>query len=141
MKIKDVMSSDVVTVYPDTPVQQVAQVMQKHNIGAVPVCDESGIKGIVTDRDIVVRNVAHGTDPKSLCASDVMTSQIVTVTPSTDVRAVSKIMAEKQIRRMPVVEDNRVVGMVALGDLADSNGFFDVEASEALTEISKPNRW
>ncbi|MBC7765031.1 MAG: CBS domain-containing protein [Hyphomonadaceae bacterium] len=140
MKIKDVMTDQVIFVNPDTNVEQVAQLMQKYNVGSIPVCNADGVMGIVTDRDIVIRNVAHGTDPKTLKASDVMSTQVVTVSPSTDVRAVSKIMAEKQVRRLPVVDNNRIVGMVALGDLADSNGFFDMEASDALTEISKPNR-
>ncbi|WHH61727.1 CBS domain-containing protein [Petroclostridium sp. X23] len=137
MQLKDIMTSTVVYVSPDTPVEQVAQLMQKHNVGSIPVCDASGVKGIVTDRDIVVRNVAHGTDPKTLKASDVMTSQITTAWPGMDVREASKMMAQKQIRRLPIVENNTVVGMVALGDLA-VNPTYDTEASEALTEISTP---
>ncbi|MBZ4644652.1 MAG: hypothetical protein PWR27_921 [Petroclostridium sp.] len=138
MQLKDIMTSKVVYVSPDTPVEQVAQLMQKHNVGSIPVCDASGIKGIVTDRDIVVRNVAHGTDPKTLKASDVMTSQVTTASPTMDVREASRMMAQKQIRRLPVVENNMLVGMVALGDLA-VNPSFDTEASEALSEISTPS--
>lgn len=137
MQLKDIMTNEVVYVSPDTPIEQVAQLMQKHNVGIIPVCDASGVKGVVTDRDIVVRNIAHGTDPKTLKASDVMTSQVTTVNPSMTVAEASRIMAQQQIRRLPVVENNRLVGMVALGDLA-VNPQTDMEASEALSEISTP---
>ncbi|MGE4284337.1 MAG: CBS domain-containing protein [Clostridia bacterium] len=137
MQLRDIMTNIVVYVSPDTPVEQVAQLMQKHNVGSIPVCDQNGVKGIVTDRDIVVRNVAHGTNPKTLKASDVMTSQVMTANPNMDIRDASKMMAQKQIRRLPIVENNMVVGMVALGDLA-VNPNSDMEASEALTEISAP---
>ncbi|MDK2800241.1 MAG: hypothetical protein PWP27_2579 [Clostridiales bacterium] len=139
LQLKDIMTSKVVTVSPDTPIEQVAQLMQKHNIGVVPVVDDSGVKGVITDRDIVVRNVAHGTNPKTLKASDVMTSQVTTAAPTMDVSDASRLMAQKQIRRLPVVENNKLVGVVALGDLA-VNPAFDTEASEALSEISTPSR-
>ena len=137
LQLKNIMTSDVIYVSPDTPVDQVAQLMLKHNVGSIPVCDATGLKGIITDRDIVVRNVAYGTDPKNIKASDVMTSQVEYVSPNTSVDEVSRIMAEKQIRRIPVVENNQLVGMVALGDLA-VNQQFNMEASEALSEISTP---
>ena len=139
MQLRDIMTEDIVYVNTETTVEQVAQLMQKHNVGSIPICDETGtIKGIVTDRDIVVRNVAHGTDPKSLKVSDVMTSQITTGSPSMDVREASRMMAQKQIRRLPVVENNRLVGVIALGDLA-VNPQFEMEVSEALSEISIPS--
>jgi len=138
MQLKEIMTDKVVSVSPDTPVEQVAQLMQKHNIGSVPVCDNTGIKGIITDRDIVVRGVANGTDPKAIKASDVMTSQVTTANPTMDIREASKLMAHQQIRRLPVVENNMLVGMVALGDLA-VNPNFDMEASEALSDISAPS--
>ncbi len=138
LQIKDIMTSQIVYVSPNTTIEQVAQLMQKHNVGSMPVVDDGGIRGIVTDRDIVVRNVAHGTDPKSLKVSDVMTSQVTMADPYMNVTEASRLMAEKQIRRLPVVENNQLVGMVALGDLA-VDPRLDVEASEALSEISIPS--
>ena len=138
LQLRDIMTNDVVYVSPDTTVEQTAQLMQKHNIGSIPVCDSNGLKGIVTDRDIVVRNVAHGTDPKTLKVCDVMTSQITMGNPAMDVKEASQLMAHKQIRRLPVVENNQLVGVVALGDLA-VNPRLDTEASEALSEISTPS--
>lgn len=139
LKVKDIMSKNVAYVNPATTVTEAAQLMQKHNVGSIPVMDQSGVVGIVTDRDIVVRNVAHGTNPQSTPVKDVMTSHVTTATPEMDVNEVSAIMSRHQVRRMPVVENNRLVGIVALGDLATDTRY-DTEASEALTEISKPNR-
>ena len=140
LQLRDIMTNQVVYVSPYTPVEQVAQLMQKHNVGSIPVCDESGnIRGIITDRDIVVRNVAHGTDAKTLKASDVMTSQVTMAAPSMSVSEASRMMAERQVRRLPIVENNRLIGMIALGDLA-VNRRTDMEASEALSDISSPSK-
>lgn len=139
MKVRDIMTKNVAYVNPSSTVVEAAQLMQKHNVGSIPVMDQNGILGIVTDRDIVVRNVAHNKSPQSTPVSDVMTSQVTTVSPDMDVDQVSSMMARQQIRRIPVVENNKLVGMVALGDLA-TNARSDMEASEALTEISKPSR-
>lgn len=113
--------------------------MQKHNIGSVPVCEQNKLVGIVTDRDIVVRNVAHGTDPQNTRVKDVMTTQVTSATPDMDMNDVASIMSQKQIRRMPVVESNNLVGIVALGDMA-TNPSTDSEASRALSEISVPSK-
>ena len=139
MKVKDIMTKNVAYVNPGTNVVEAAQLMQKHNVGSIPVCDRSGVVGIVTDRDIVVRNVAHGKSPQDTPVSAVMTTGVKTVTPDMDTDEVSKIMAQNQIRRIPVVENKMIVGMVALGDMATDDRF-DMEASEALTEISRPSK-
>ncbi|HHW00025.1 MAG TPA: CBS domain-containing protein [Clostridiaceae bacterium] len=137
MKVKDIMTKNVAYVNPMSTVVDAARLMQKHNVGSIPVCDQNGVVGIVTDRDIVVRNVAHGNNPQSTTVKDVMTSQVVTATPDMDVKDVSEIMAKQQVRRLPVVENNMLVGIVALGDVA-ADTRFDMEASEALSEISRP---
>jgi CBS domain-containing protein len=137
MKVRDIMTKNVAYINPNSTVVEAAQLMQKHNVGSIPVCDQTGVIGIVTDRDIVVRNIAHGNNPQNTTVKDVMTASVTTATPDMDVDAISKIMAVNQIRRVPVVENNMIVGMVALGDVAADNRF-DTEASEALTEISRP---
>ena len=136
MKVKDIMTKEVAYINPDSNVVEAAQLMQKHNVGSIPVCDQSGVIGIVTDRDIVVRNVAHGNNPQNTPVRDVMTGQITTASPDMDVNDITQIMSQKQIRRVPVVQDNKIVGMVALVDVATDNRF-NMEASESLTEISK----
>ena len=137
MKVKDIMTKNVVYIDPDAPVTEAARLMQKHNVGSIPVCDKSGVVGMITDRDIVVRNVAHGTDPHTTSVKNVMTSRVATVTPDMDIDQVSNIMSKDQIRRIPVVDKNMLVGIVALGDLAVDNRL-DSEASDALTDISMP---
>jgi len=137
MKVKDIMTKDVAYVKPDASVFDTATIMQQNNIGAIPVCDQTGVVGMVTDRDIVVRNVITGADPKTTPVSNIMTTHVATVTPDTDVEELGQLMAQKQIRRIPVMESNTLVGIVALGDLA-ADRRFDTEASVALTDISKP---
>lgn len=139
MKVKDKMTKTVAYVNPDTNMVEVAQLMQKHNVGSIPVYDNGQVVGIVTDRDIVVRNVAHGKSPKDTKVQDVMSSQVTTVSPDMEIDEVTRIMAEQQIRRVPVVDNNQIVGMLALGDIA-SDFRFDMEASKALSEISRPSK-
>lgn len=139
LKVKDLMTHSVAFVNPNTPISEVARLMQKHNVGAIPVCDENGVMGIVTDRDIVVRNIAQGSDPQNTPVRDIMTTQVKAATPDMSAEEVTKIMAENQIRRVPVVENNKLVGIVSLGDVA-TNMQYDFEAAEALTEISRPSR-
>lgn len=136
MKVRDVMTDPAIYIDTEATVETAAKLMQQHNIGAVPVVDaQSALKGIVTDRDIVLRNIAIGYDPKTVKVSDIMTTGVASVAPDTDVRTASKLMSNEQIRRLPVVDNGRVVGLVAIGDLAVT-GSFTLEVSKALTEIS-----
>lgn len=137
MKVKDIMTKNVAYISPDCTVTEAAKLMQQHDVGSIPVCDTNGVVGVVTDRDIVLRNVVIGTDPQSTPVSNIMTTNVATVSPDTDVGKLSDIMSRNQIRRIPVVDNNALVGIVALGDLA-ADSRFDMEASEALTDISKP---
>jgi CBS domain-containing protein len=137
MKVRDIMTKDVAYVRPENSVFEAAELMQQNNVGAIPVCDNSGVVGMVTDRDIVVRNVIMGVDPKKTPVSNIMTTGVATVTPDTDVNQIGGIMSDNQVRRLPVVENNTLVGIVALGDLAVDERT-DMEASFALTDISKP---
>jgi len=139
MKVRDVMTKSVATVSPDTTIRDAAQIMQQHNVGSVPVVDATGLVGIITDRDIVVRNIAQGQDPLSTPVKNIMTSQVMTADPEEDVHTITRKMSTQQIRRVPVVENQKLVGMVSLGDIA-TTGMTNMEASEALTEISKPSR-
>ncbi|MGE5605376.1 MAG: CBS domain-containing protein [Bacteroidota bacterium] len=138
MKIRDIMTDDVAVVSPDSTVLEVAQLMQKHDVGAVPVCEGANIVGLVTDRDIVVRNIAHGKDPHQTPVKDVMTTQVKSANPEMSLSQAAGIMAAQQIRRLPVVDENRLVGMVSLGDLA-TKAKYDVELGTTLGEISLPS--
>ncbi|MGI6562774.1 MAG: CBS domain-containing protein [Clostridia bacterium] len=137
MKVRDIMTTSVAQVSPYTTVSEAARLMEKHNVGSVPVCSNDKIVGILTDRDIVVRNIAGGKDPRATKVEEIMSAEVTTVTPDTEVAQVGKIMAEKQIRRIPVTDNDRLVGMVALGDIA-VRGMYDAEVAQALAEISIP---
>lgn len=134
MKVKQIMTTDVSTVTPEDTVTKAASIMGQLNVGSVPVTDNNKVVGIVTDRDIVIRGVAKGKDPNQK-VSDVMTTNIKYVDPEMDVHTVADIMAENQVRRLPVVESDKLVGIVAIGDLAVEN-IFENEAGEALHNIS-----
>lgn len=137
MKVKDLMSKNVASVSPETSIEEVARTMKEMNIGSVPVCESGRVVGIVTDRDIVIRELANGKNPAALRVGDVMTYDISTVSPDTDVHDAVKIMSDKQIRRLPVIDNDRLVGMIAIGDMAVRSKLED-DAGEALSDISQP---
>lgn len=136
MLISDIMSPNVVSITPDESASLAARLLYRHNIGSLPVCGEDGqLRGIVTDRDIVLRCVAAESDPETTPVKEIMSKGIVTCSPEDDVRAATKLMSSEQVRRVPVVSDGKVVGMVALGDMAKTYTY-DMEASKALSDIS-----
>ncbi|WP_423798239.1 CBS domain-containing protein [Neobacillus sp. SAB-20_R2A] len=138
-QLRDIMTSNVVSVKETQTVQEAAALMSEYNIGAIPVVNNNKqIVGIITDRDITLRTTAQGEDAQTP-VSEVMTAQqIVQGTPEMDVHQAANLMAEQQIRRLPVVENGQIVGMVALGDLAVQNKYAN-EAEEALQSISTPS--
>ena len=140
MKVKEIMTTKVAFVNPDDKIVEAAKLMQKYNVGSVPVCEkDDSLVGIITDRDIVVRNIAAGNDPFSTAVSSVMTPAVQSVGPDAGMDEATRLMADYQVRRLPVVENSKLVGIVALADIATDNRV-DTEASEALAEISKPRK-
>lgn len=140
MKLKDIMTTQVATIGPDNTVLDAAKLMQAHNIGAIPVCQQDGkVLGIVTDRDIVVRNIANDGDPKTTQVEALMTKEVIFGAPTMEAEDAVGLMAEHQIRRLPIVQNDRLVGMISIGDLA-TRYRFTVEAGQALSEISEPSR-
>ncbi|MDR0380492.1 MAG: CBS domain-containing protein [Oscillospiraceae bacterium] len=136
MLVSELMSPHVVSIQQDELASSAARLLARHNIGALPVCAGDGrLRGIVTDRDIVLRCVAAESDPEQTRVREIMSRGVVGVAPGEDAREATRLMAERQVRRLPVVEDGRVVGMLSLGDLARHHRF-DMEASRALSEIS-----
>jgi len=137
MLIRDIMSPNVVSISPEESAALAARLLYRHNIGALPVCTADGrVKGIVTDRDIVLRCIAAESDPAATPIKEIMTKGVASISPNDDVRVGTRIMAKEQVRRLPVVSDGRVVGMVSLGDMAKTHSY-DMEASKALSEISE----
>lgn len=134
MKIKEIMTTDVRTVSANDSIAEAASIMKQLDVGAVPVIDNDILVGIVTDRDLVLRAVAEGKNAQE-SVSNVMTKNLTTVTPDMDVHKVADLMASKQIRRLPIVENNQLVGIVSIGDMAVED-IFENEAGEALHTIS-----
>ncbi len=136
MKLRDVMTNPVIRIHPDESVSVAARTLARYNIGALPVCGSDGrICGLVTDRDIVTRCLASGRAPAATTVRDVMTAGVVSAQPDMDTALAADLMGRRQIRRLPVVENGRLCGMVSLGDLA-LKGASTMDAAEALTEIS-----
>ena len=136
MKIKDVMTKHTITVGQDEPVTAAARLLKRDNIGAVPVCDDTGhLQGILTDRDITLRCVAAGADPAQTPIREIMSTGIFTVSPSDSTETAAALMGKAQVRRLPVCENGNLVGMLSLGDLACNCGC-DMEAAAALADIS-----
>ncbi len=123
MQLKDVMSRDVQVVQPDVSLAAAAAKMKLNDIGALPVCDGERLVGMLTDRDIVVRAIAEGRDPKKSPVREAMTPQIVYGFEEQDVREAAHLMEEKQLARLAVLNRaKRLVGIVSLGDLAAESG-------------------
>ena len=136
MEVSKLMSPNVITIAPDESAALAARLLSRHNIGVLPVCSDGGrLRGVVTDRDIVLRCVAAEENPAEVPVSSIMSKGVSTVSPSEDVRSASHTMAQAQVRRLPVVERGRLVGMLSLGDLAASQSC-NMEASKALSDIS-----
>ena len=137
MKVKDIMSKQIASVEAEDCVQKAAQVMKDHDIGSVPVCCEGKIAGIVTDRDIAVRTIAEGRDSKQQKVKEIMSPSPATGNPEMDVQDAARIMGQKRIRRLPILEDDSIVGIVSLCDIS-TEPTQEENAGEALKNISQP---
>jgi CBS domain-containing protein len=136
MKVRELMTRQVIRIHPEEPVEVAARTLTQYNIGALPVCGRDGqIYGMVTDRDLVIRCMAAGRNPGSMKVREVMTGQVVSAGPDMDTSAAAHLMGRQQVRRLPVVENGKLCGMVSLADLAGTEeGVMD--AADALTEIT-----
>lgn len=133
--IRESMSKDLVTISSSQSIQEAAELMSSQNVGSIPVVDGGQVKGVITDRDITLRSTAHGMSNDTKVA-DVMSSNLVTGTPDMSSEEAAQLMASNQIRRLPIVENNQLVGYVALGDLA-TDQMSNEAAGQALTNISE----
>lgn len=133
--IKELMTKEVECCTLLDNVYEVALKMKELNVGAIPIVDDDKLIGMITDRDIVVRGVAEK-HPGSTKVEDIMSKQIITVSPETTARDAAELMAKHQIRRLPVTEGKKLVGIVALGDLAVEK-ITDYQAGQALSDISE----
>ena len=136
MKLREVMTAPVIRIHPDETVAVAARTLERYNIGILPVCGGDGrLCGLVTDRDLVTRCLAAGRSPANTMVRDVMTAKVISARPDLDGAAAASLMGKEQIRRLPVVENGRLCGMVSLGDLAKQEET-SLDAGDALSDIS-----
>lgn len=137
MKLQQIMSKNPVTVRPEETAEVAARLMHRRNIGILPVCDQNGVlRGVVTDRDLVTRCMASGKLPSQTSIREIMTARVVTAEPDMDTTAATHLMGRKQVRRLPVLENGKLCGVVSLGDLA-VNPDCSIDTADALSEISE----
>ena len=135
MKVSDIMTKNVIKISPEESVEVAARTLTHYNIGVLPVCGYDGnLCGLVTDRDLVTRCLAAGKSPEATSVKEVMTGGVIAARPDMDTGAAAHLMGRKQIRRLPVVENGRLCGMVSLGDLANREEC-NPDAADALGEI------
>jgi CBS domain-containing protein len=134
-KVRDVMTTNVESCTTLDNVYEVASKMKELNVGVIPIVENGQVMGMITDRDLVIRGIAER-KPNSQKVTDVMSGHLVTVSPDASVEEAAQLMAQHQIRRLPVVENGQLVGIVSLGDLA-TNKYSDERAGSALSQISE----
>ena len=134
--VRDVMTPGVRTVSPAQSLADAAEVMKGEDVGSVPVVEEGRLAGIVTDRDIVTRAVAERRDPQTVKVEEIASRDLVTVEPEQDLDEALALMARHQVRRLPVVEEGRLVGMLAQADVALEAK--EKKVGETVEEISQP---
>ncbi|MBQ6799440.1 MAG: CBS domain-containing protein [Oscillospiraceae bacterium] len=136
MRIRDVMSGNVIAIGPEETVSVAARSLSRHNIGSLPVCTADGkLRGMLTDRDIVLRSVASNEDAGQQTVREIMTRRLVTVSPEDGLAQAAGLMAKERVRRLPVVSGGKLVGMVTTKDLLQAPGM-TMEAIRALEGIS-----
>lgn len=136
MKVRDIMTNPAIHVSPTESVEVAARTLAQYNIGILPVCGENGnICGLVTDRDLVTRCVAAGRSPAKTTVREVMTGQVVSAQPDMEANVAAHLMGRQQVRRLPVVENGKLCGMVTLGDLANKEESI-MDAADALSDIT-----
>ncbi|MEW6189623.1 MAG: CBS domain-containing protein [Actinomycetota bacterium] len=133
MWLKDMMTRRVVSIGPDSSVIEAAKRMGEENVGCLIVLEDEKLVGMLTDRDIATRVVGEGIDPQGCKVRDCMTREIVTAIPQTDILDAAKLMTKYEVRRLPIVDGQRVVGIVSIADIA-------AYAESILGEVSKSRK-
>lgn len=137
MKVRDLMTADPATLGPDATLGEAATLMKQEDCGSIPIVEDGRLVGIVTDRDIVIRAIAAGKDPRSTRVSEVMSADPVTIRSDDDAKEAERLMADRQIRRLPVCDDGKLAGILVIGQLARRERD-EEKVGETLKEISEP---
>ena len=115
---RDLMTSPAQCLAPEETLVDAARMLSKYDVGSMPVVDEDTLVGVLTDRDIVIKGIAQGKDPAETPVSEIATADVVTVAPDDDAKSVAEVLTEHQIRRVPVVEEGKVLGVISQADVA-----------------------
>ncbi|HKB80166.1 MAG TPA: CBS domain-containing protein [Thermoanaerobaculia bacterium] len=138
MQIKEIMTKAPTCCTPETTVDKIGRLMLEHDCGQIPVCDGTKLVGVITDRDIACRGLAKGKDPLRTTAREIMTRKLFTIKETDPLEDVVSLMEEHQVRRIPVVRDGKIVGIVALADLVPH--LPAPRVTQLVRAISKPSR-
>ncbi|HEY6084978.1 MAG TPA: CBS domain-containing protein [Nitrospira sp.] len=137
-QIKDIMTPQAEVISPDATAEDAAAIMKNLDIGVLPVCDEAGLVGVLTDRDLVVRVLAAKRDPKATLVGEAMTPSVVYCFEDEDIDHAASLLAEQQVRRLPVLDrERKLVGVISLGDIA-IRGQDKGLSGQVLKDISQP---
>ena len=135
--VRDAMTSNPASIQAEDRVVDAARVMRDRDVGSLPVVEDGRLYGIITDRDIAVRVVAEGSDPSSVTVRDVASRETVKATPDQDLDEALRLMAQHQVRRLPVTEGEQLVGMLAQADVAQEHE--PGKVGEMVESISEPS--
>jgi CBS domain-containing protein len=135
--VRDAMTEDPRSIGPSVSVVEAARLMREGDIGSLPITDDEKLVGMITDRDITTRVVAEGSDPKVTSVSDVYSRDLISVEPDEGIEEALRLMAHHQVRRLPVVENGRLVGIVAQADIALREN--EKKTGELVEAISAPS--
>lgn len=140
MKVKEVALKEVYCARPESTLSEVAAMMRDHDVGVMPVCEDKKLLGLITDRDIVVTCAAMGSSATQCKAKDFMSRNLKTASPDSDMEQAAELMAGNQVRRLPVVEGDQIVGMLSLGDVSLALRNSDKLIADTLRRISMPTK-
>lgn len=136
MKVKDCMTKTIYACKPETTLQDVAKTMNTNHVGCIPICDNSNnLVGLVTDRDIVLRGVAFGKDIKTTPISEVMTTKLYCCDANDEISAAERLMSNWQVKRVPVTDNNKIIGIVTVENIVNNNSIDQDRAYKAIEGI------
>lgn len=140
MKVRDCMCQEVNWVKPQSTIKDCATIMSNKHVGCIPVCDNSqNVVGLVTDRDIILRGIACNKDVNTTPVSEIMTCEVCCCEANADVTEAERLMSQNQVKRIPVIENNRIVGILTLGDLSANSQVSDTGVTNTLNNICNCN--
>ena len=137
--VRDTMTADPRSIGASASVVEAARLMREEHIGSLPITDDDKLIGMITDRDITTRVVAEAADPKTMSVGDVSSRDLISVEPDNDLEEALQLMARHQVRRLPVVENGRLVGIVAQADIALTLTENEQRTGELVEAISEPS--